>query len=98
MVKVKVVSKLTDKGYPVHNKRYPSAHEAASKAEKKADPKTYKKSIKLERKMLKKDPHELMAKHTKSGKIEVERKYAKDKKLKKDLILHERVEARKEKK
>ena len=93
MSKVKVVKKLTDKGWPVHSKKYPHAHEEASKAEKKADPKEYKKSLKLEKKLGK---HELMAKHTKKDVIEIERKFAKNKRLKKDLIKHETVETKKE--
>lgn len=87
--KVKVVSHLSDKGYPVHGKHYAYAHEQASGAERRANPKEYKKSIKDERKQGK---HELMATHKKNGQIEIEKKYSKDKKMRKDLILHEKTE------
>lgn len=94
MTKVKIVKHISDKGYPVHNKKYAHAHEQANKAEKKADPKEFKKSVKLMEKMERKNPHELMATHKKSGKIEIEKKYAKNRRLKKDLIVHEETEAK----
>ena len=86
MPKVKIVTKITDKGWPVHNKKYKSAHQKANEAEKKDDPKAYKRVNKLERSLGK---HELMAKHTKGGVVEIEEKFAKDKKIRKNLIKHE---------
>lgn len=93
MPKVKIVSHLTDKGWPVQSKKYKSSHLSANKAEKKADPKTFNKISKMEKRLSK---HELMAKHTKSGTIEIERKFAKNKKVKKNLIKHEVTEHKKE--
>lgn len=87
--KVKVVKHLTDKGYPVHNKNYQYAHNKANKAEKRADPKAYNQLKKLEKKLGK---HELMGKHTKKGKIEVEKKFARNKRLKRNIVKHEIVE------
>jgi len=89
MAKIKMVKKLTDKGFPVHNKHYETAHRYASKIEKKKFPKGYEKLKKLEHKLGK---HELMAKSTKSGKTEMERKY---KPFKNEFQLHEKKENKK---
>lgn len=89
MAKVKIVKKLTDKGFPVHDKHYETAHRAASKAEKRDYPKGYKE---LERKEHSLKKHELMAKSTKAGKIEIEKKFAKNRK---ELTEHERIEHKK---
>ena len=90
MTKVKIVKKLTDKGWPIQNKKYPHAHEMADKAEKKADPKTYKKINKMEHKLGK---HEIMSKATKKkGIVEIEKKFSKNRKVKKNLIVHEMKE------
>jgi hypothetical protein len=80
------VNKLSDHGYPTHCKYYRSAHEEADKAEKKKFPKGYQ--------VLKKDEHhlgkhELMGKNTKSGKIEVEKKF---KSHAKEIEYHEKME------
>lgn len=91
MTKIKVVKSLTDAGWPTNSKRYKRSHRQANKVEKRGDPKTYAKTLKLEKKLGK---HELMAKHTKKGTIEIERKFAKPKRLKKDLIRHEKAEHR----
>lgn len=82
----KIVKKLSDKGYPTHDKHYPSAHEEADKVEKSTYPKGYKR-LKSREKHLNK--HELMAKNLKNGNIKIERKFAKDKK---ELSFHERTE------
>lgn len=89
MTKVKVVKKLRAKGWPVQNKKYAHAHEEADKVEKRADPKTYKKVNKLEKKLKK---GELMAKSTRKGVVEIESKFAKNKKVKRNLIKHEKKE------
>lgn len=86
MRKIKVVKKLTDKGFPVHTKGYKSAHRKADAVEKKSDPIAYKKVNKLERKLGK---HELMGKNLKSGEIEIEKKFAKNKRIKRNIIKHE---------
>lgn len=84
--KAKLVKKLTDKGYPLADKHYVEAHEEADKKEKRKFPKGYQKLKKAEKKLGK---HELMGKNTKSGKIEVERKF---KKNAKEIAYHERQE------
>lgn len=89
MPKVKIVKKLTDKGFPTHSKYYETAHRYASKVEKKDFPKGYEKLKKKEHGLKK---HELMAKSTKSGTVEIEQKFKKDKR---ELTKHERVENRK---
>jgi dephospho-CoA kinase len=83
---IKLVKKLTNKGFPTHNKNYEYSHKKADKIEKKAYPKGYEALKKEERHLGKK---ELMGKNTKSGKIEVENKFAKHKK---EIALHERIE------
>lgn len=90
MAKVTYVKKLKAKGYPVFDKKYPSAHEAASAAEKKANPKMYKAERKAEYKL---KPNELMATHSKSGAIKIEKKF---KKFTPDLIIHEKTEYKKD--
>lgn len=82
----KIVKKLSDKGYPTHNKHYPSAHEEADKIEKSTHPKGYKR-LKSREKYLNK--HELMAKNLKNGNIKIEKKFIKNKK---ELVLHENIE------
>lgn len=89
MRKIKVVKRLTDKGYPVHDRHYETAHRAADKAEKRTYPQGYKKLRKLERKL---KPHELMAKSTKKGEYEIEKKFSKEKN---ELLLHEKREHKK---
>lgn len=96
---VKLVNKISNKGYPVHDKKYQSSHRYADKVEKKADPKAYKEINKMDRKL---KPNELAGKHTKSGKIEINRKYTKNhdgisgKRIERNLALHERVEDKKQ--
>ena len=86
MSKVKLVSKLKRKGYPTSSSKYKEAHAEADKAEKKRYPKGYQKLKKSEKHMGK---TELMGKNTKSGKIEVEKKY---KRNAKEIAFHERKE------
>lgn len=86
MPKVKLVKKLTDKGYPYHAKNYREAHEEADVAEKKKFPKGYKVLKKDEKKLGK---TELMGTNKKSGKIEVEKKFKKEKK---EIGFHEETE------
>jgi hypothetical protein len=85
-MRIKIVKKLSDKGYPTDNKHYPSAHEEASKVEKLKFSKGYMRLKKIERHFPK---DELLAKNTKKGKIEIERKFSK---YKKELSFHERTE------
>ena len=82
-----IISKLTDKGFPTHSKKYPSAHEQADKAEKKKFPKGYSKLEKLDKQV---GRHELVGKNTKTGKIEVSSKVPKS--LRKEVAFHEKVE------
>lgn len=98
-VAVKVVKKLSDKGYPVHNAKYQSSHQYADKIEKRADPVAYQEINKMDRSLPK---NQLAGKHTKSGQIEVNKKYTQNhdgisgKRIEKNLVLHERVEKKKE--
>lgn len=82
-----VVSKLSDKGFPVHSKNYKSAHEQANKKEKEKFPKGYEKLKKLDENLSK---HELAGKNTKTGKIEVSKKVPKS--LRKEVAFHEKTE------
>jgi hypothetical protein len=81
-----IVNKLSDHGYPYHDKNYKTAHEEASKAEKKKFPKGYRCLKKMEQYLSK---NELMGTNKKSGKIEVEKKY---KKYAKEIGYHEQEE------
>jgi hypothetical protein len=89
MGKVKVVKSLKAKGYPTSSKRYIAAHIKADKDEKRKFPKGYEKLKRAEMSMGKR---ELMGKHTKSGKVEVERKFAK--RYGKEIAYHERQETK----
>jgi hypothetical protein len=86
MTKVKLVKKLVDKGFPVSSRHYATAHELADKKEKKAYPKGYEKLKKDEHQL---KPKELMGRNTRSGKIEIEKKFSK---YKNEIALHERIE------
>lgn len=88
MKKPRMVKKLTDAGYPYHDKHYREAHAEADVAEKKKFPKGYKILEKKEKKLGK---HELMGTNKKSGKTEVEKKY---KKYAKEINYHEVEESR----
>ncbi|HLX53152.1 MAG TPA: hypothetical protein VKR58_04395 [Aquella sp.] len=83
---IKLVKSLKAKGYPTSQKHYKSAHEEADKKEKKKFPKGYSK-LKKEERHLKKN--ELIGKNTRSGKIEVEKKF---KKYEKEIGYHEKME------
>src|SRR5271165_4429959 len=85
-----VKDKLSDSGYPTHDKDYPTAHEAASKAEKKKFPKGYKKLKKLDESLPK---HELAGKNLKSGKLEVSKRVPPNRRS--EVAYHERVESKK---
>lgn len=89
---VKYVKYISDKTPQVRNKHYLYAHRKANEAEKKSSPKMYSQENKAERTLKK---GELMAKETRSGKVEVEKRF---KKFSKTLSLHERTEVNKEKK
>lgn len=91
MAKVKIVKRITDKGYPVHDKKYPSAHRFANAAEKRANKRMFDAEKKAERKLGK---HELMATHDKHGNIKIEKKFVK---FKPNLIIHEKTEYKKDK-
>lgn len=86
MTRTKIVKKLSDKGFPIHSNEYQSAHKKANVAEKKKFPKGYSKLKKVEKSL---DKHELMGKNTKSGKIEVEKKF---KPYSKEIAYHEKIE------
>lgn len=84
----KVVSRLSDKAFPTHEKKYPSAHEEADKQEKrKFGDKPYKKLQKVDSSLAK---HELAGKNSKTGKIEVSEKVPK--KLRNEVAFHEKAE------
>jgi len=84
----KVVSHLSDKGFPTKLKEYHYAHEKANKAEEK---KFGKKSFnELEKFVRGANKDELIGKNSKTGKIEVEKKVPK--KLRKEVAYHEKVE------
>lgn len=86
--KVKIVKKITDKGFPYHAANYREAHEEASTEEKKKFPKGY--SI-LKKKMKRLGKHEMMATNKQSGKVEVEQKF---KRYKSELAYHEKEESK----
>lgn len=86
MPKIKIVKKITDKGYPTHSKYYHEAHAEADTAEKKKYPKNYPKTKKLLKKLGK---HELMSTESKEGKVKVEKKF---KKYDTELAYHEKKE------
>jgi hypothetical protein len=86
MAKSIIVNKLSDNGYPTSSRNYKTAHSEADNAEKKKYPSGYNKLKHAEKKLGK---HELMGKNTKSGKIEVEKKY---KNYKEEISYHERKE------
>lgn len=84
----KTVSKLTDKGFPVHTKGYKAAHEAANKAEKKA---YGKKAFDAVEKIAKNEgKHELIGKNSRSGKLEVAKKVPT--KYRSEIAFHEEKE------
>jgi hypothetical protein len=78
--------KLSDHGYPTHNKHYATAHEEADKAEKKRFPHGY---LRLKKQVRELHPHELMGKNTKDGKIQVEDRF---KRQGREIAFHERTE------
>ncbi|HMG82323.1 MAG TPA: hypothetical protein VK559_04765 [Ferruginibacter sp.] len=80
------MTKITDRGYPTHDKKYHEAHSEADTSEKKKYPKNYPKTKKLLKKL---GRHELMSTESKEGKIRVERKF---KKYSKELAYHEKIE------
>ena len=86
MAKAKLVKNLKEKGFPTSSKNYASSHEKADKIEKAKYPKGYA-TLKKDEKKLK--PKELMGKNTRSGKIEVEKKFSKHKA---EISLHEKTE------
>lgn len=83
---VKLVKKLKRAGYPTSSPLYPKAHAEADNAEKKHFPKGYQKLKRAQKSM---PNNELMGKNTRSGKIEVEKKYSK---FKKEIAFHEKTE------
>lgn len=84
-----IVSRLREKGYPTSSKRYPSAHEEASKEEKERYPKGYAKLKKLD--IQAGEKHELLGTNKKNGKIEVSKKVPKP--LRSEVAFHEKVES-----
>jgi hypothetical protein len=86
--KYHVKNKLTDKGFPTHDKGYKSAHEEVTKKEKAKFPsKDYKKLKAMDESL---PSHELIGKNTKRGEIEVSKKVPS--KLRNEVAFHERVE------
>lgn len=86
-----IKSRLTDKGFPTHSKRYANAHEQADKAEKKKfGKKDYDEMKKVDAKLAK---HELAGKNLKSGKLEVSKKVPIA--HRKQVAFHEMVENKK---
>ena len=82
--------KLSDKGFPTHDRNYKSAHEKANKKEKeKYGEKNYKALGKYVSKAAK---HELLGKNTQKGKIEVSSKVPK--KYRDEVAYHEQVESK----
>ncbi len=84
---MKIVKKLTDKGFPKSSKFYKEAHSEADNKERRRYPRAYA-NMKIVDKRLAK--HELAGKNLKSGKIEISSKVPK--KDRKDVALHERTE------
>ena len=86
MTTVKIIKTLKRKGFPIDKKAYPEAHAEADIAEKRKFPRGYARLKKAQKRMAK---DELMGKNTRSGKIEVERKY---KRNKNEIAYHEHEE------
>jgi|SRR5271157_3707152 len=85
----KLVKNLPGEGYPSSQKKYPTAHEEASKAEKKKfGSKSYDKLKEMDLKAG--HAHKSIGNNTKSGKIEVSTTVPK--KLRKEVAYHEKVE------
>ena len=83
-----LTNKLTDKGFPTHEKNYKTAHAKANYAEKQNfGDKNFKRLGKIERSIKK---HELLGKNTKSGKIEVSKKVPT--KYREEVAYHEKIE------
>jgi hypothetical protein len=83
-----VVDKLSDKGFPTHDKKYKIAHNAANRAEiKKYGRKAFSDVGIVDRHL---GHHELAGKNTKTGKIEVSKKVPK--KMREEVAYHEEVE------
>lgn len=84
----KVLSNLSDKGFPTHEKGYQSAHRKANKEEKKKFGKeAFDNLEKIDRKL----PTKVLAgKNTKSGKIEVSKKIPL--KFRPEVAYHEKIE------
>lgn len=82
-----VKSRLTDSGFPTHDRHYASAHAEASKAEKQKFPKGYSHLKDMDRKVNK---HELLGKNLKNGKIEVSSKVPP--KYRREVAFHEITE------
>lgn len=78
--------KISDKGYPVHAKHYTASHEASDTLERHAYPEGFKS---FQNKLRKLPKGELMATHTKDGKITVSSKWATTKSEQKELAYHE---------
>lgn len=84
----KMASKLSDKGFPTHARKYKEAHKDANRAEKKAfGEKSFRELEKIDSRLGK---HELIGKNLKSGKIEISKKVPE--KLRKEVAYHEKVE------
>jgi hypothetical protein len=86
MTKSVIVNKLSDHGYPTHDRNYRTAHTEADKKEKKRYPKGYER---LKHKESSLDKHELMGKNKRSGKVEVESKF---KRYRDEIAYHEKEE------
>lgn len=85
----RIVSRLSDKGYPTHARKYAASHEEADKKEKKAyGSKSYNAMKKVDSKL---DKHELAGKNFKSGKVEVSKKVPK--KYRNEVAFHEKKES-----
>jgi len=84
-----VVKKLSEKGFPVHEKKYATAHAKANAAEKKKfGKKAFKELAKLDEKAGHK--HKLIGKNLKSGKLEVSKSVPK--RFRDEVAYHEKVE------
>lgn len=86
----KLVAELSDTGFPTHSKRYPKAHERASKAERQAyGKKQFEELGNVDRGMKK---HQLAGKNLKSGKLEVSKQIPS--KMRPEVAYHESVESK----
>lgn len=92
MRKIRVLNKIISHGYPVSSPRYRKSHAEADNAEKRHYPRAYRDLKKYSKKLGK---NELLATHDKKGNILISKKVPR--RDRRDIILHEDVERKADK-